>query len=75
VAGVNIRRTLDKVLEVRALGVTRRGASATAAMPDEARQRLGLKPVEVAKSVVAGQWGTPVIGTRGAITSPPADLA
>jgi deoxyribose-phosphate aldolase len=47
-------RTLDKLLEVRALGVTRCGASATAAMLDEARQRLGLEPIQVAKTVVAG---------------------
>jgi len=47
-------RTLDKLLEVRALGVSRCGASATAVMLDEARQRLGLPPIEVAKTVVAG---------------------
>ena len=34
-------RTLDKLLEVRALGVTRVGASRTAEILDECRQRLG----------------------------------
>lgn len=33
-------RTLDRLLEVRALGVTRCGATRTAAMLDEAKQRL-----------------------------------
>jgi deoxyribose-phosphate aldolase len=35
-------RTLDSLLEVRALGVTRSGASRTKEMLDEARARLGL---------------------------------
>lgn len=34
-------RTLDRLLEVRALGVTRAGASKTAEILDEARKRLG----------------------------------
>ena len=34
-------RTLDKLLEVRALGVTRVGASRTAEILDECKQRLG----------------------------------
>ena len=34
-------RTLDKLLEVRALGVTRVGASRTADILDECRRRLG----------------------------------
>jgi deoxyribose-phosphate aldolase len=38
-------RTLDRLLEVRALGVTRCGATATIAMLEEARQRLGLPPI------------------------------
>jgi deoxyribose-phosphate aldolase len=38
-------RTLDRLLEVRGLGVTRVGASATATILDEARVRLGLPPV------------------------------
>jgi len=33
-------RTLDRLLEVRALGVSRCGATRTAAILDEARQRL-----------------------------------
>jgi deoxyribose-phosphate aldolase len=35
-------RTLDRLLEVRALGVTRSGATATVAMLEEAKRRLGL---------------------------------
>ena len=38
-------RTLDRLLEVRALGVSRVGATRTASMLDEARQRLGLRPL------------------------------
>jgi deoxyribose-phosphate aldolase len=34
-------RTLDRLLEVRALGVTRSGATATAAILEECKQRLG----------------------------------
>ncbi|GAB4238108.1 MAG: deoxyribose-phosphate aldolase [Acidobacteriota bacterium] len=39
-------RDLDKLLEVRALGVTRVGASATKQILDECRRRLGLPPLE-----------------------------
>jgi deoxyribose-phosphate aldolase len=35
-------RTLDRLLDVRAIGVTRSGATATVAMLDEAKRRLGL---------------------------------
>ena len=35
-------RTFDQLLEVRALGATRAGATATATILDEARQRLAL---------------------------------
>jgi deoxyribose-phosphate aldolase len=35
-------RTLDRLLEVRALGVTRAGATQTAAMLDECKRRLGM---------------------------------
>ena len=35
-------RTLDRLLEVRALGVTRSGATATVTMLEEAKRRLGL---------------------------------
>ena len=38
-------RDLDALLRVRALGVTRCGATRTAAMMDEARRRLGLPPI------------------------------
>jgi deoxyribose-phosphate aldolase len=38
-------RDLDKLLEVRALGVTRVGASATATILDECRRRLGMEPI------------------------------
>jgi len=37
-------RDLDALLRVRALGVTRCGATRTATMLDEARQRLGVAP-------------------------------
>jgi len=40
-------RDLDSLVRVRALGVTRCGATRTASMLDEARRRLGLPPVEV----------------------------
>lgn len=39
-------RTLDRLLKVRELGVTRVGASGTATILDEARTRLGLPPVQ-----------------------------
>ena len=39
-------RTLDALLGVRALGVTRVGATATAKILDECRERLGLEPIE-----------------------------
>lgn len=38
-------RDLDKLLEVRSLGVSRCGATRTADMLDEARRRLGLEPI------------------------------
>jgi deoxyribose-phosphate aldolase len=38
-------RTLDALLEVRALGVTRAGATRTAEMLNDCRQRLGLPPL------------------------------
>ncbi|CAN1498068.1 DeoC Deoxyribose-phosphate aldolase [Fimbriimonadaceae bacterium] len=47
-------RDLDRILEVREIGVTRVGASATAKMLDEARARLGLEPIEAKASEVAG---------------------
>lgn len=40
-------RTFDRLLAVRALGVTRVGASATAAILDECRKRLELPPIAV----------------------------
>lgn len=40
-------RDMDKLLEVRALGVTRIGASRTAAMLNDCRSRLGLETIEV----------------------------
>jgi deoxyribose-phosphate aldolase len=43
-------RTLDRLLEVRALGVTRAGATRTAEMMDEARRRLDLPPLGPASS-------------------------
>lgn len=47
-------RDMDKLLEVRALGVTRIGASATKSMMDDCRVRLGLDPIEVAGGDAAG---------------------
>lgn len=41
-------RDLDMLLRVRAIGVTRVGASRTAAMLDECRQRLGLPAIQAA---------------------------
>ncbi len=41
-------RDLDALLAVRALGVSRCGATRTAGMMDEARKRLELPPIEVA---------------------------
>ena len=38
-------RDLDALLRVRAVGVTRVGATRTASMLDEARRRLGLQPI------------------------------
>lgn len=38
-------RTLDALLEVRATGTTRCGATRTAEMLDECRRRLGLPPI------------------------------
>jgi deoxyribose-phosphate aldolase len=40
-------RDLDKLLEVRALGVSRVGASRTREMLDEARRRLQLPPISI----------------------------
>jgi len=39
-------RTLDRLLHVRQLGVSRVGATATRVILDEARQRLGLPPIK-----------------------------
>jgi deoxyribose-phosphate aldolase len=43
-------RSLDRLLEVRALGVTRVGASATSTILDECRRRLELPPVQLAET-------------------------
>ena len=45
-------RTLDDLLKVRALGVTRIGATATAAILEEAKKRFGLGP---AAKIAAGE--------------------
>jgi deoxyribose-phosphate aldolase len=47
-------RDLDKLLEVRELGVSRCGASRTKEMMDEARRRLNLPAIDVASSAPAG---------------------
>jgi deoxyribose-phosphate aldolase len=43
-------RTLDRLLFIREIGVTRAGATATAVILDEARQRLNLPAINTAKS-------------------------
>ena len=40
-------RDLDTLLKVKALGVTRVGASATAAILDPAREQLGMQPIDL----------------------------
>lgn len=47
-------RDMDKLLEVRGLGVTRIGASATKSMMDECRRRLDLEPIEAAGGEATG---------------------
>jgi deoxyribose-phosphate aldolase len=46
-------RDLDTLLRVREIGVTRCGATRTAAMLDECRKRLGLEPVSVIEPAAA----------------------
>jgi deoxyribose-phosphate aldolase len=48
-------RTLDAVLEVRALGVTRVGATRTAEILDDCRQRLGLPAVASVSATIAAR--------------------
>jgi deoxyribose-phosphate aldolase len=43
-------RDLDALLAVRALGVSRCGATRTAGMLDEARRRLGLAPIKIGEA-------------------------
>jgi deoxyribose-phosphate aldolase len=45
-------RDLDALLRIRALGVTRCGATRTASMLDEARRRLGLPAIELQGAVM-----------------------
>ena len=47
-------RDLDALLAVRALGVSRCGATRTAGMMGAARERLGLPPIEVGASDTPG---------------------
>jgi deoxyribose-phosphate aldolase len=47
-------RDLDSLLAVRALGVTRVGATRTAAMLDAGRQRLGLPLIAYQSAVPVG---------------------
>jgi deoxyribose-phosphate aldolase len=46
-------RDLDALLRVREIGVTRCGATRTAAMLDEARRRLGLEPINASETSTA----------------------
>jgi deoxyribose-phosphate aldolase len=48
-------RDLDALLAVREIGVTRAGATRTAAMLDECRKRLGLEPIEASEPAIAAQ--------------------
>lgn len=50
-------RELDKLLEVRALGVTRVGASRTREILDECRRRLGLSPIALPESASGSPAG------------------
>ena len=47
-------RDLDTLLQVRAIGVTRCGATRTAAILDDARKRLGLEPIAESSTAPAG---------------------
>lgn len=47
-------RTLDRLLEVRRLGVSRVGATATRAILDEARAKLGLPAIAIEAATAAG---------------------
>ena len=49
-------RDLDSLLEVRALGVTRCGASKTKEILDTCRHRLGLEPITVSAPQSAGSY-------------------
>jgi deoxyribose-phosphate aldolase len=58
-AGVQVKaaggiRDLDALLNVRAMGVTRVGATRTAPMLDECRRRLGMAPLGLKVAVPAG---------------------
>lgn len=46
-------RDLDALLRVRAIGVTRSGATRTASMLEDARRRLGLAPIRAAEPAAA----------------------
>jgi deoxyribose-phosphate aldolase len=50
-------RTLDRLLEVRALGVTRCGATRTVEMMEDARRRLGLAPIAAARDTGSAPAG------------------
>lgn len=49
-------RDLETLLKVRQLGVTRVGASATAAILDSARQELGLAPIQLGDGSATGNY-------------------
>jgi deoxyribose-phosphate aldolase len=49
-------RDLDKLLDVRALGVSRVGASRTREMLDDCRRRLGLSPIALAETANSGGY-------------------
>ncbi len=47
-------RTIDRMLQVRSLGCSRVGATATKVILDEAREKLSLPPITVAAAPAAG---------------------
>ena len=49
-------RDFEKLKEVRALGVTRCGASATKVMLDECRKQLGLPPIDVSDAATSSGY-------------------
>lgn len=49
-------RDLETLLKLRALGVTRVGASSTTTILDSARERLGMEPIDLADGSINGNY-------------------